>query len=124
MIRRPPRSTRTDTLFPYSTLFRSAIVILPLWLQQNMGYTATWAGSATGIMGIFAVFSAPLVGKMVEKVDARPVVSLGIVGLGVTTAWRMGCNADVPFLKMSWPTVLMGPSIGRASCRESVCQYE
>src|SRR3546814_9912431 len=24
MIRRPPRSTRTDTLFPYSTLFRSA----------------------------------------------------------------------------------------------------
>src|SRR3546814_15852254 len=27
MIRRPPRSTRTDTLFPYTTLFRSAILI-------------------------------------------------------------------------------------------------
>src|SRR3546814_17451074 len=27
MIRRPPRSTRTDTLFPYTTLFRSAIVV-------------------------------------------------------------------------------------------------
>src|SRR3546814_14038297 len=26
MIRRPPRSTRTDTLFPYTTLFRSSIV--------------------------------------------------------------------------------------------------
>src|SRR3546814_6860272 len=26
MIRRPPRSTRTDTLFPYTTLFRSAVV--------------------------------------------------------------------------------------------------
>src|SRR3546814_13164295 len=26
MIRRPPRSTRTDTLFPYTTLFRSPIV--------------------------------------------------------------------------------------------------
>src|SRR3546814_14177551 len=26
MLRRPPRSTRTDTLFPYTTLFRSAIV--------------------------------------------------------------------------------------------------
>src|SRR3546814_12216316 len=25
MIRRPPRSTRTDTLFPYTTLFRSSI---------------------------------------------------------------------------------------------------
>src|SRR3546814_7784029 len=27
MIRRPPRSTRTDTLFPYTTLFRSALMI-------------------------------------------------------------------------------------------------
>src|SRR3546814_10144940 len=29
MIRRPPRSTRTDTLFPYTTLFRSAAVARP-----------------------------------------------------------------------------------------------
>src|SRR3546814_13839770 len=29
MIRRPPRSTRTDTLFPYTTLFRSAVVGRP-----------------------------------------------------------------------------------------------
>src|SRR3546814_6010654 len=29
MIRRPPRSTRTDTLFPYTTLFRSGTVDLP-----------------------------------------------------------------------------------------------
>src|SRR3546814_505155 len=33
MIRRPPRSTRTDTLFPYTTLFRSPRVLrlLPVW---------------------------------------------------------------------------------------------
>src|SRR3546814_4783885 len=30
MIRRPPRSTRTDTLFPYTTLFRSQIAPQPL----------------------------------------------------------------------------------------------
>src|SRR3546814_2178597 len=29
MIRRPPRSTRTDTLFPYTTLFRSLPVAVP-----------------------------------------------------------------------------------------------
>src|SRR3546814_14664971 len=34
MIRRPPRSTRTDTLFPYTTLFRSLGAIL----FDNMGY--------------------------------------------------------------------------------------
>src|SRR3546814_20436009 len=34
MIRRPPRSTRTDTLFPYTTLFRSAV-----FLQEGMMVT-------------------------------------------------------------------------------------
>src|SRR3546814_5803176 len=31
MIRRPPRSTRTDTLFPYTTLFRSDRIAWPQW---------------------------------------------------------------------------------------------
>src|SRR3546814_5974633 len=30
MIRRPPRSTRTDTLFPYTTLFRSELLCVPV----------------------------------------------------------------------------------------------
>src|SRR3546814_15031722 len=34
MIRRPPRSTRTDTLFPYTTLFRSASTVGVLGLRQ------------------------------------------------------------------------------------------
>src|SRR3546814_2119816 len=34
MIRRPPRSTRTDTLFPYTTLFRSRLPRLPLRLPR------------------------------------------------------------------------------------------
>src|SRR3546814_7248887 len=39
MIRRPPRSTRTDTLFPYTTLFRSSLAALALgaalFVQMN-----------------------------------------------------------------------------------------
>src|SRR3546814_15122753 len=34
MIRRPPRSTRTDTLFPYTTLFRSAVISYTLYLEE------------------------------------------------------------------------------------------
>jgi DHA2 family multidrug resistance protein len=89
--------------------FFASIVLLPLWLQSNMGYTATWAGYATGIMGIFAVLTAPLVGKAVEKVDARLIVSLGILGLGLIMVWRMAFNPDVTFLQMAWPTLLTGP---------------
>src|SRR3546814_19260268 len=37
MIRRPPRSTRTDTLFPYATLFRSLIT----WIAKTCGRRVT-----------------------------------------------------------------------------------
>src|SRR3546814_13652997 len=40
MIRRPPRSTRTDTLFPYTTLFRS--VRTPLKNEQRRGSGGCW----------------------------------------------------------------------------------
>src|SRR3546814_20398421 len=49
MIRRPPRSTRTDTLFPYTTLFRSPDLVNVGSIQKvfggittlNLGYSAT-----------------------------------------------------------------------------------
>src|SRR3546814_16523088 len=37
MIRRPPRSTRTDTLFPYTTLFRAPVGHPPHVVQQRAG---------------------------------------------------------------------------------------
>src|SRR3546814_10233232 len=38
MIRRPPRSTRTDTLFPYTTLFRSGMLITTLYNRRKRVY--------------------------------------------------------------------------------------
>src|SRR3546814_18316140 len=44
MIRRPPRSTRTDTLFPYTTLFRSSALLQAVddLHQQRMMSDVTW----------------------------------------------------------------------------------
>src|SRR3546814_11475125 len=36
MIRRPPRSTRTDTLFPYTTLFRSALQVIDAQVIEDV----------------------------------------------------------------------------------------
>src|SRR3546814_9441437 len=38
MIRRPPRSTRTDTLFPYTTLFRSTAIAVGVDVRKHAGY--------------------------------------------------------------------------------------
>ncbi|NMN05300.1 MULTISPECIES: DHA2 family efflux MFS transporter permease subunit [unclassified Novosphingobium] len=89
--------------------FFAGIVIIPLWLQQNMGYTATWAGMATGLMGVLAIVSSPIVGTAVNRFDPRLIVSIGLVGLGAISVWRMGFNQDITFWQMAWPTLLTGP---------------
>src|SRR3546814_8182374 len=49
MIRRPPRSTRTDTLFPYATLFRSILAAFALFATIPARSTAAFAATATAI---------------------------------------------------------------------------
>src|SRR3546814_17645473 len=57
MIRRPPRSTRTDTLFPYTTLFRSRVTAAELALEQAQARSVAardllasyWGGDGQGL---------------------------------------------------------------------------
>src|SRR3546814_1375609 len=56
MIRRPPRSTRTDTLFPYTTLFRSLRGALFLQIIVSIARSAPM--SAAGLCGLFRQASA------------------------------------------------------------------
>src|SRR3546814_13267763 len=61
MIRQPPRSTRTDTLFPYTTLFRSIFVKQPHQVADLIG-------------GAFPVFA----GKGVERQHLYAEVGRGL----------------------------------------------
>src|SRR3546814_9457779 len=51
MIRRPPRSTRTDTLFPYTTLFRSAeIIVRGPWVDADFPLDGALAGAQEAML--------------------------------------------------------------------------
>src|SRR3546814_7665979 len=65
MIRRPPRSTRTDTLFPYTTLFRSRDAV-----QVQVQHLA----------GLEEVLLAVLVGQQDARVQRVDAVGLGVGG--------------------------------------------
>src|SRR3546814_8123474 len=62
MIRRPPKSTRTDTLFPYTTLFRSvegslgsASFAVSLWLgHERRAQAGRWRNTRCQLRGIAA----------------------------------------------------------------------
>ena len=89
-------------------LFFGNVVLLPLWLQQHMGYTATWAGLATAPVGILAIVLSPWVGKNVGRIDPRKLASVAFIGFGVVLWMRSQFNTQADFVTILIPTVLQG----------------
>ena len=77
--------------------FLSSIVLIPLWLQTNMGYTATASGELTAFNGVLGVLMAPIAAMLIGKIDARYVLSLGILIIALDTLYRATFNTDITF---------------------------
>jgi DHA2 family multidrug resistance protein len=92
-------------------IFFGNIVLTPLWLQQQMGYTATWAGYATAPMGILAVLSSPLVGRLLPRVDARWMVSVGMSLLAASFFMRAHLTTDSGYANVAIPMFVLGAGI-------------
>ncbi len=83
-------------------------VLTPLWLQQNMGYTATWAGYVSALLGVTAVMVAPLAAGLSAKVDPRRLVFIGLIWMGVIAYMRSLANSDMGFFDIGHWLLLMG----------------
>lgn len=59
--------------------FFGAIVLLPLYLQNLMGYTAFLAGVVLGPGGLIMLVILPVVGKLTQKIDARYLLCVGLL---------------------------------------------
>lgn len=89
-------------------VFFGNVVILPLWLQTNMGYTATWAGLAAAPIGILPIFLAPLVGKNMHRIDLRLLATFSFSVFAATSFWNSQFNTDVTFTQIALPRLIMG----------------
>jgi DHA2 family multidrug resistance protein len=88
--------------------FFSAIVIVPLFLQTNLGYTATWAGYATAFIGVLAVIISPVAAGLVARVDVRLLICGGVVWLGLVSLLRTHWVTDMDFATIALPQFLQG----------------
>jgi DHA2 family multidrug resistance protein len=89
-------------------VFFGNIVLMPLWLQTRLGYTATWAGLVAAPAGIVALILSPIFGRMIGKVDARLLASFGFVAYGISYFMRAGLTADASFASFVLPQLMTG----------------
>ncbi|MRD47887.1 DHA2 family efflux MFS transporter permease subunit [Caenimonas koreensis] len=89
-------------------LFFGNIVILPLWLQQYMGYTSTDAGAIMAPVGLLAIVLSPLVGKTVTQVDPRKYASFAFVVFAIVLWMRSHFNTQADFMTLMVPTIIQG----------------
>lgn len=83
-------------------------VILPLWLQVSMGYTATWAGLAAAAVGILSVALTPLIGKLMHRIDLRIWSTLSFGIFAAVSFWNSHFNTEVTFEQIVAPRLVMG----------------
>ncbi len=89
-------------------LFFGNVVLLPLWLQQWMGYTATWAGIVTAPVGLLAIVLSPWVGKNVSRIDPRKLATVAFLGFAGVLWMRSQFNVQAPVMTILIPTLLQG----------------
>ena len=95
-------------VFTYGSFF-ATLVIIPQWLQSQLGYTATWAGYAMAWNGVAAVFLAPVAAMLSQKVDPRILVSGGILWLAGTSLIRvMWWTTGADFWTLALPQLIQG----------------
>lgn len=92
-------------------VFFGNVVLLPLWLQQWMGYTATWAGMVTAPVGILAIALSPWVGKNVGRMDPRKLATVAFLGFGLVLWMRSWFSTQVTPGVILLPIVLQGAAM-------------
>nr|WP_315193399.1 DHA2 family efflux MFS transporter permease subunit [uncultured Aquabacterium sp.] len=92
-------------------LFFGNVVLLPMWLQQHMGYTASAAGMLVAPVGVLAILLSPLVGKNVTKVDPRKLATVAFLGFALVLWMRSRFTVQTDFNTIMLPTILQGAAI-------------
>src|SRR3546814_11341921 len=128
MTRRPPRSTRTATLFPYATRFRSRDLPTPGRGDDRDLPRSAGRGRAAPV-GLPA--RRPPSGRppqqgdrpRLPRGDRRRGGTVGAVSEKRTPAERVTLGVSAMVLAAVVLLIAVQLQIGRASCRERVCQY-
>ena len=89
-------------------VFFGNVVLMPLWLQSNLNYTATWAGLVSAPSGVVAVVMSPIVGRLMRRYDARLFASSSFFFYAISYYMRTLLTNDASFVAFMLPQLVQG----------------
>ena len=94
----------------YAVFFANNL-LMPLWLQTQIGYTATWAGLVAAPTGAIAVLLTPVTARMMSRIDARLIATVAFIAFGISYLMRANLTADASFFDFMLPLLVQGISM-------------
>jgi DHA2 family multidrug resistance protein len=91
----------------YAAFFGSS-VLLPLVLQTQLGYTATWAGLVLAPVGIAPILGARFIGKNMHRLDPRWMTTVSFVVMAIVMWMRGRYSTDSTLGELIFPQALLG----------------
>lgn len=88
--------------------FFASIVLLPIYVQNLMGYNSWWAGWVLAPGGVATFLLMPVAGRLMQKVDARKLLFIGIVINGYSLYLMSKFNLEADFVDVMWPRMVQG----------------
>ncbi len=93
--------------FGYAVFFAN-LLLMPLWMQTQLDYTATWAGLVAAPAGVVAFLLTPLVAKLGNRVDARIMATVAFLAFAVSFFMRAGFTTGDDIWTYTLPLPVQG----------------
>lgn len=84
-------------MFVLGFILYGSLLLLPIFLQQLLGYTATLAGMVLSPGGILTLIMMPIVGSLVARVQARYLIMAGLLIVAYSMFYMAGFNLQIDF---------------------------
>jgi DHA2 family multidrug resistance protein len=92
-------------------IYLGMVVLLPLLLQSNFGFTATLAGLATSPVGLIPILTTPIIGRYGSKIDQRYIISFGFSVFLVLMVYRSNFSPQADLRCVVVPQFILGLAI-------------
>jgi DHA2 family multidrug resistance protein len=93
------------------SIFLGTAILMPLWLQTQMGYSAAWAGLAAAPVSVFPILLSRSLGTGLQRIDPRWFATFALGAFAAASFMRAEFTTQTDFMTVVWAQLITGLGI-------------